>query len=190
MFDKLNSQSQRGYREGNPCLSIHVCHPASLYARASGGVTVCSDQRGMWLPVHTCQVNESGSTGGCQLWFPFWMNLWHLWPVLILCALGCISCHIQVWGFLTDLCAQLGWLFPCFLLCRWYCVCLPWAVPFVWGPVDSLLSSSAPPLTGSILGPQKPCSRSATGSSKRSKALRSDHLNPSTLSHRISHRNS
>lgn len=79
--------------------------------------------------------------------------------------------------FKTCLCTicVLWWhsLFPC-SLCRWYCVCLPWAVPLVLGLVDSLLSSSAPPLTGSILGPQRLCSRSATGSSKRLKALRSD----------------
>lgn len=119
-----------------------------------------------------------GAQKAASYGFPFWMNLWYLWPVLIfLWSLGCIFC--QVWGcmFIQT------WLFvyvclgdslsPCFLLCRWFSVCLPWAVPFVLGPVDSLLSSNAPPLTGFILGPQKLCSRSATGSSKRLKALRS-----------------
>lgn len=127
----------------------------------------------------TCQSDESGGTEGCQLW----VSLLDTSVISMTCVkfpmctwlyiLSCSSMGIHV---CTDLFVYdcLGdSLSPFFLLCRWYYVCLPWVAPFVLGPVDSLLSSNAPPLTGSILGPQKLCSQSATGSSKRLKALRS-----------------
>lgn len=127
----------------------------------------------------TCQVDESGGTEGCQLW----VSLLDASVISMTCVdfpmctwLYILSCSSMGLHVCTDLFVYVclgDSLSPCLLLCRWYCVCLPWAVHFVSGPAASLLLSNAPPLTGSILGPQKLCSRSATGSSKRLKALRS-----------------
>lgn len=161
----LNHRSQMP----NCYLSIHVCHPAGLYARTSDGVTVCSNQQGMWLPVHACQDNECGGMGG----LPVTLTL--LEWIRYISDLRWVYVNCLSWKRLDrSLCPAMGnSLSPFFLPCRCYCVCLPWAVPFVLGLVHSLLSSSAPPLTGSILGPQTLYSQSATSSSRRLKALRS-----------------
>lgn len=69
MLDRLNWWSQTAYRHGKVPSECHiVCHPACAFARASGGSTVCSNRRGTRPTVRTrCQVNECGSTEGCQL---------------------------------------------------------------------------------------------------------------------------
>lgn len=102
MFDKLKSDSQMGYREEKSCLSMHVCRPASRYARASGGVTVCSNQRGRSLPIHSCQVNEGGSRSPVMvsLLDELATSLNRVDSVSTVCYM---CCPIQVWGSSADL---------------------------------------------------------------------------------------
>lgn len=102
MFDKLKSESQMGYREEKSRLSMHVCRPASLYARASGGVTVCSNQRGMSLPIHTCQVNEGGSRSPVMVSVSDELAT-SLKRVRSVCTVCYMCCPIQVWGSSADL---------------------------------------------------------------------------------------
>ena len=132
------------------------------------------------------------------MWLPVYMPMWWKWgnrrlPVMgslhecicdiyDLCWFSCV--HFTVYLVILKyrdvylsclfLCACLGdFSSPRFLLCRWYFVCLQWAMTFVLGPVDSQPLYNAPPSTGSIHGPLMLYSQSAIGSSKRLKALRS-----------------
>lgn len=76
-----------------------------FYARASGGFAVCSNQQGTWPPVHTCQVNECGGTGGCQLRFSSWMT-----------RLTCVDTMLHILPY-----PSIGsWAYHCV-----YCVLLP-----------------------------------------------------------------
>lgn len=172
MLDRLNWWSQTAYRHGKVPSECHiVCHPACAFARASGGSTVCSNRRGTRPTVRTrCQVNECGSTEGCQLGFFFFF--------FFLLGATCLSCVDSVRRVLPYQVLTLGRILTCcFFLCRSFCACLPWEPPFAWGLDVSQASSSAPQWTGSIRGPVRLCSPSATGSSKRLKALRFGHLN-------------
>lgn len=81
---------------------MHVCRPASLYARASGGVTVCSNQRGMSLPIHTCQVNEGGSRSPVMVSVSDELAT-SLKRVRSVCTVCYMCCPIQVWGSSADL---------------------------------------------------------------------------------------